>query len=279
MLCGNPTLLQGGLQVPCGRCYNCRINRQRFWTGRILAESVFQPHCSFWTLTYDDEHVPFVDGDEFHDVLNLSPRDLQLFIKRWRKFKPEDEEFRYFAVGEYGDRFGRPHYHLVAFGPPVNLELETRVKETWGKGRISVSELNRPRAAYCAAYTLKKMTKTDDSRLVPGQQPEFFRCSRKPALGARLMEHIAAATFTRSGSYLVAATEDVPKEFRLEGRRYSIGRYWINKLREVCDAPEKANLEKIKAEQARPEYKERISKAKATEKRLFILHSRKTGRG
>ena len=276
MLCANPTKLTGGLEVPCGRCMNCRVNRQRFWTGRILAEAAYQPHSTFWTLTYDEDTVPRIEEGPYRGALTLRSADLRNFIKRWRKLKPANETFRYFAVGEYGDMFQRPHYHLVAFGPVLNLELESRVARIWGNGRISVSELVPERAAYCAGYTIKKMTKSDDYRLFEGQEPEFYRVSRKPPLGHDLMVDIARTAHSKSGAFLIARNEDVPKEFRIGGRRFAIGRYWVRKLREVIgDVPQEANLGKIKAEQATPEYRERLAKAKEKEEKIYRAHRRR----
>jgi len=63
----------------------------------------------FITLTYDDQHLP---SDE-----SLSVRSLQLTIKRLRKALT-DYRLRYFCVGEYGDSFGRPHYHGILLNVP-----------------------------------------------------------------------------------------------------------------------------------------------------------------
>ena len=269
--------------VPCQRCMNCRVNRRRFWTGRILAEAQYQPMSSFWGLTYAPEHVPTVGSGPYADALTLKPADLTNFIKRWRKLKPEHETFRYFAVGEYGE-LGRPHYHVVAFGPRVDLSLEDRIRKAWSVldeqgerrvlGRVSVSELIPERAAYCAGYTIKKLTKRDDNRLLDGQLPEFFRVSRRPPLGYLLFHDIARSVHTRSGSIKLALEGDVPKEFRASQNRYPLGRYWIQKLREVLDveAPPYRSPEDLD-----PTYPERLERAKAQNNRLTKKYLRVTG--
>lgn len=270
MLCASPVELSEGFSVPCGNCPNCRINRKRFWTGRMIAEASYCPASSFWGLTYAPETVPIVQSGPFAGAMTLDPRDLTNFIKRWRRLKPKDESFRYFAVGEYGDEGHRPHYHLVAFGPRLDVALEDRIRRAWSYvdaqgtrrviGRVSVSEFRPERAAYCAGYTIKKLTKPNDYRLLDGQHPEFFRVSRQPPLGHRLMEDIGRSCYTRSGSYLLAETGDVPHEFRIEKKRYPIGRYWIEKLREMLDVEKpqaKTNAERY------PDYPERLARAKA----------------
>ena len=92
------------LDVPCGHCLACRIARTREWTVRLLHESEFWEDTIFVTLTYDDEHLP---SDR-----SLVPRDLTLFFKRLRK-DLGDRKIKYYACGEYGDTFGRPHYHAI----------------------------------------------------------------------------------------------------------------------------------------------------------------------
>ena len=284
MLCAKPFTLSAGFEVPCGKCMNCRVNRRRFWTGRILAEAAYQPMSSFWGLSYAPEFVPFVGTGRYADALTLRPEDLTNFIKRWRKAKPKAEPFRYFAVGEYGE-LGRPHYHIVAFGPRLDTLLEDRIRKAWSVydrqsekrtllGRVSVSELIPERAAYCAGYTIKKMTGHGDSRLLDGQHPEFFRVSRRPPLGHMLFEDIARSTFTRSGSIKLSMEQDVPKEFRQAGARYPLGRYWVSKLREVLDVP---TPEYIAPSERYPDYAERFKKAQAKERQLQRKYASKTG--
>lgn len=276
MLCARPVTLKEGFSVPCGDCFNCRINKKRFWTGRILAEMAYTEHTSFWGLSYAPEHVPSVKSGPFAGALTLNVSDARNFIKRWRILRDRDplykkEGFRFFLVGEYGDQGFRPHYHVVAFGPRLDVRLEDRVRRAWSVrndkgeleliGRVDVQPMEIRHAAYCAGYTLKKLTKENDFRLLDGQRPEFFRVSRKPPLGAALFEDIARSTYTRSGTIALGETGDVPNEFRYESRRYPLGRYWITKLREELgvEPTKKTNEERY------PDYAERLREAKRKE--------------
>ena len=281
MLCAFPIELRAGLHVPCNQCMNCRINRRRLWTGRMLAEAAFEPNASFWTLTYADEYVPVVSSGPFAGSLTLSPRDLTLFLKRYRKQNPQ-ESLRYFAVGEYGEEGTfRPHLHVVAYGPRLDVGLLERVGKAWSQegelmGRVTAEPLLPQRAAYCAGYSVKKMTGVEDHRLLPGQVPEFVRMSRKPPLGHRLINRLCGQSFwesepnwaqpvvyTRSGAIKMASEGDVPKEFRYQGTRYPIGRYWISKMREVLDVEPKKQ-----SAADEPDYEERLAKAKEKEAQL-----------
>ena len=230
MLCPKPiTLTLRGQPVPCGQCIACRINRQRFWTGRILLEWYTWPDSWFVTLTYEDENVPLVydhEADGCRAVqLTLDPDDTRLWLDRFRKrFGP----VRFFLVGEYGDRTNRPHYHVVIFNQP-RTTIQERVESTWTAGFVTVSEMNEARARYVARYTVKKLGKTNPQLGL--RYPEYARMSRRPPLGAMGLKWISASLTTRRGAEFLAQKGDVPTEFRLEGGRYPIGRYWREWLR------------------------------------------------
>lgn len=109
--------------VPCGGCVECRAARGREWGVRAAHEASMYAESSFVTLTYDDEHVP----------VSLDPGCLQRFLKRVRK----RVAFRYLAAGEYGDRFGRPHYHVLLFGVAPSFP----VGRYWSVGSVDVKPL------------------------------------------------------------------------------------------------------------------------------------------
>jgi len=68
------------VEVPCGRCIGCRLERSRQWAMRCVHESSLYDDNCFITLTYDDEFLP-AGG-------TLVKRHFQLFIKRLRKRYP-----------------------------------------------------------------------------------------------------------------------------------------------------------------------------------------------
>ena len=104
----------------------------------------------FLTLTYDSEHLPVDAG--------LHKRDLQLFFKRLRKDLAEsDRSMKYYACGEYGDKFGRPHYHVIAFG--VNgLKDADLVRSCWPSGEVYIGSAAPESIGYVAGYVQKKLT-------------------------------------------------------------------------------------------------------------------------
>lgn len=146
-------------RLPCSGCIGCRIDRQKSWAIRIIHEMKMHESACFVTLTYDEEHLP-------HDY-GLNKTHLQKCI---RALRDRGHQLRYYACGEYGDKFSRPHYHAALFGVDFRaggklishgknaLYENAALEKAWGRGFVSVGELDYESAMYVARYVLKKMT-------------------------------------------------------------------------------------------------------------------------
>lgn len=213
----------------CGQCLPCRLNRRRLWTCRIMLEAAGHDANSFWTMTYDQEHLP---------VQGVQKRDLQLFFKKLRLVVGK---FRYYAVGEYGENTQRPHYHVVLFG--VGTDRVADVLAAWGNGFVYpdaqalmrapfVGSVTEQSAAYVASYTVKRMTRVSDPRLA-GRNPEFALMSLKPGIGAGAGKAVADAMLVRSTGELRGLDQDcdVPGQVRVGGRLLPLGRYLREQVR------------------------------------------------
>lgn len=239
MNCERPFSHSSGKVFGCGQCLPCRINTRRVWQNRIMLEAACYVDNTFLTLTYSDENLPINNS--------VSPREIQLFIKRLRKKTPTN--IRYFACGEYGDVTFRPHYHIALFGYPncrrgttrhtrnnqPCCDICTHTQNAWGLGGISHGTLTKESAAYIAAYTTKKMTKIDDPRL-EGRDPEFARMSRRPGIGVGFM-HDVASTLLEHG--LHEKMLDVPLSLAHGSTKLPLGRFLRRKLRTFVGRPEK----------------------------------------
>ena len=104
----------------------------------------------FVTLTYDDSNLIFADDEPC-----LYKRHLQLHFKKLRK-KLEPKTIKYYAVGEYGDRSGRPHYHYLIFykGCYDRFKLMQFIKDSWDFGISQVLPINGAQG-YVTKYILK----------------------------------------------------------------------------------------------------------------------------
>lgn len=221
MKCGFPIKL-GKRSVGCGQCMPCRINKGREWTGRILLEARFIPNkerSTFLTLTYNDENVPSSG--------NLSHDDLSAFIKALRQDRNYTPYMRFFAVGEYGDRTERPHYHLILFGADP-LKYELLFQEHWKKGFTKTGEVNVKSAGYTVGYTTKKLTKMGALGL-RGRIPEFARMSKRPPIGHLGVLDIIDKYTTKGGSAGLAKYGDITPVYRVDGKLYPLS-YRAKKL-------------------------------------------------
>jgi hypothetical protein len=167
-----------GIPFPCGQCLACQINKRRVWTHRMLLESYKHDASCFITLTYTDENLP--NGGS----LELSKRDVQLFVKRLRKRLAKElgsdlGKFRYYICGEYGPTTGRPHYHGILFG--VSAAYEDIIDEEWGMGKTEIYPATTETMQYVAGYVTKKIVRPskEDGRQknqsIPGLEYEAFQ--------------------------------------------------------------------------------------------------------
>lgn len=225
MLCIRPYRFHGG-EFPCGGCLPCQTNRRRMWTTRIILESYCHENNSFITLTYAD--LPRgAYGPPAPYVWSLDPNHLRDFWKRLRG--QSGLRLRYFAVGEYGEKFGRAHFHAAVFGlPATSIDL---VRKAWGFGEVHVGTLTQESAQYIAGYVCKKMITSMDYRLMKKRR-EFSRMSNRPhGIGGGAISVLAASVIAHIAS---GVEKDVPAAVRVNGSLMPLGQYVRRKLRVAC---------------------------------------------
>lgn len=185
----------GDIEIRCGQCVGCRERRASDWTLRVMHEASMWDENCFVTLTYGRDKLP-ADGSLCH-------RDFQLFMKRVRKhFR---KKVRFYMCGEYGEENGRAHYHACLFnvdfrsdrvpsGKSASGEIfyhSPLLERLWTHGRVSVQDLTRETAGYCARYIMKKQLGqmseaqraayvTEDGVIRPR---EYAAMSLKPGIG------------------------------------------------------------------------------------------------
>lgn len=183
------------IQIPCGQCIGCRIVKRENWALRCYLESKMHARNCFATLTYDDLHLP---RDQ-----SLNYTHFQLFMKRARKHYGS---FRFFMCGEYGEQYGRPHYHALLFGfypsdarkcnsvySRSDLFESEKLTALWGLGSVTIGEVTYESARYCATYCTKRITGDlaeshyERVNLETGELtsvcPEFAHMSLRPGIG------------------------------------------------------------------------------------------------
>lgn len=217
--CMNPFILrdeatENEMPVPCGRCPACVSTRISQWTFRLQSQynDMSTTSAHFVTLTYDPKYVPYTKNG----FKNLDYRDLQLFFKRLRKLKSGSNEstIKYFAVGEYGGKTKRPHYHVILFNSDPGS-----VMRCWRLGNCHFGEVTAASIGYCFKYLNKPMRKPDHERDDRVRERSF--CSK--GLGkCYLTEAIVAWHRSSDDNAMVLRTE--------EGKRVSMPRYFKDRI-------------------------------------------------
>lgn len=235
MACMRPFRLKNDPQlIPCGKCYNCVYNRIAGWAFRLQQELKQAKSAQFITLTYASTFVPITSKGK----LGLSKRDVQLFIKRLRKAQEHSNRIapsrlrvnakgilqrggqkpiKYYAVGEYGGKYHRPHYHIILFNASIELIQKAWTDPETGKhiGKVHYGEVEDN----SIGYTLKYMSKFKKTYIGKGDDriPEFALMSKKlgisyitPQMVRYHMSNVKNAMVTLEGGVKVA----MPRYFR-----------------------------------------------------------------
>lgn len=188
------------LQLPCGKCIGCLLDRANDWATRCWCEAQNWKNNCFITLTYNNENLP--------ENGQLLKEDLQKFWKRLRYYEkgyeywdnPRTEKhenpIRYYSCGEYGGEKGRPHFHACVFNwKPKDLKFykynhqgdplytSKKLNKIWGKGYVIVGNLNYQSACYVARYVTKKMFGQIAKIYYKDKNPEFTESSRNGGIG------------------------------------------------------------------------------------------------
>ncbi len=309
-LCSDP-YMDGDVPRPCGRCLPCLKGRAWRWTSRIILETFNHENNAFITLTYNEDYLP--DQHPETDAMvypTLRPDHLRNYIKRIRRACP-DAILRYYAVGEYGDRSWRPHYHIALFNyPPCHHGGTRRDRHAKGKsccppcdllhekwyldktdktpmGGIDNALLEPASAAYIAGYITKKLYKPENAAL-HGRFPEFSRMSRCPGLGALSAEKLVPLLETDIGKEGLTEHGDTPTTLSFGEQALVLDRYLREVIRknlnmeEIYDTQtgEIKYLPKVKTEQAFSEemrtlyenyWNDGAPKAQKMTRRQFVL--------
>lgn len=258
-----PVIGRKGALVPCGKCFACLSRRKSQATFRMDCEKRYGhlkkhidgsvtnerfKYAFFVSLSYANEFLPYswdyVDkrtGEYFQLVPKqedpiLVPSDLRLFFKRLSRYS--GIKYSYYACGEYGDDFNRPHYHIIFYSDLNWTETREAVRHAWSVsvpkssagmpgvfmqsgtydtfrktiGRIDVKPVNMRRMRYVAKYVVKD---GNDNKVVP----KFARCSK--SLGSGFLWSDQARQVRQSKALFA---------YSVDGKKCSLGRYFTYRL-------------------------------------------------
>lgn len=232
------------VEVPCGRCIGCRLEKSRQWAMRLQHENSLHEKSCFITLTYDDEHLP---PDNSLDV-----KHFQLFMKRLRHhYQPQ--KIRFFHCGEYGERTNRPHYHAILFGLDFedkkyfkksgehSLFRSDTLENLWHFGHSNIGSVSFESCAYVARYITKKITGDMAGNHYGGRRPEYCTMSRRPGIGSGWIKKYKEDVYP-SDEVIVRGQQCKPPRFydRVLEKEFP-EEYEVVKARRIADAKANSN--------------------------------------
>lgn len=210
----------------CRKCEACREEWRRLWTGRLMAEHATSVEVWFSTLTYGG-------GADNADAFVIAKRHIADLNKLLRR---RGHVLKTFAVGEYGAKRGRAHFHVIFFwksDPPQAVfdqdkvhweyvDARGRAKRWWPHGFV---KHERPRSTNGAmAYVLKYLDKQR------GQRGEFLY-SKRPMIGETYLLQRARWLASKGKSLFPGGRPTFQVRGNLKDKGPTAGRpydYWID---------------------------------------------------
>ena len=207
------------IEVPCGKCNACLSNKRAEWTFRLKEELKVSKTAYFVTLTYDINKVPLIFKNEKGKYekrkipLELSKRDVQLFMKKLRKVqkKVTNDSIRYYLVGEYGSQTMRAHYHAILFN--LDMSLKNKIVDIWNYGFVYIGSVTGASIHYTTKYMINKFDREDEVIVQP-----FALMSRRPALGSN---YLKTKKYHKQGKFYTVVSQ---------GRKQTMPRYYRDKI-------------------------------------------------
>lgn len=145
----------------CRQCFTCISSIKFDWYKRCQNERITNKwqFIYFITLTFDNKHY----------YRHNEKRLLSIWIRNNLKKLLGQNNFKYFAVGEYGSKTKRYHYHMLLFTNDTfdliefkkskrnnTLYINDWFQKHWNYGFHSINLVDSPAAfKYCVKYTNK----------------------------------------------------------------------------------------------------------------------------
>jgi hypothetical protein len=180
------------VNVPCGKCWACRQNRQNDLAAKVLMELAVSEWSVYLTLTYGDDRTP---PSERYAIKMIEKEHFRNF---WRKVKFTEglSAIRGVWCGEYGSKKGRTHFHCIMLGNGTKPELpnfneEREYMPAWPYGFVYAEPVHRQNIEYVTKYLTfpdHPKRKRDNA----AQRNEWVNYSKYPPLGINYVYELAA---------------------------------------------------------------------------------------
>lgn len=210
----------------CGKCPNCVKNRARGWAFRLMREERKATKAFFVTLTYREKYLPYSAAG----LPTLEYDHLRTFIMRCRKAMKSqgiEEKLIYYAVGEYGSKNWRPHYHIIMFNCPEDIIVNAWMwrgangkEEPEQLGHVHFGNVSEPSIIYTCKYISK-----------PSRIPLFEGDDRVKETSR--MSKFIGIDYVQNPDVLAWHKADVLNRLYLplkDGKKWALPRYYKRKI-------------------------------------------------
>lgn len=233
--------------LPCGQCILCRMKRAQNWAIKLIKEASYHKKMCMATLTFDPRKL--IDHECGSNVLyskdlKQSTEHFKKFMKRLRK-RFEAGKISYFKIGEYGEKHGRAHYHVIFYGidkndlkcKPIGKSKKNKtiygsqiLDDCWKLGITTISEVTNATIKYVCNYTLKKIKHIKQKQVpyskIKNNVPKYYIPKKSQTI----------MSFSSRNKIGTKWARRYHKEFRKgyivdsEGQKYGIPKSWKKEL-------------------------------------------------
>jgi len=117
-----------------------------------------------------------------------------------------------FGCGEYGGKFGRPHYHLIVFS---NSQIpREEYEKLWVHGSIDVGTCTPASIAYVCKYSVKKVLGNNAVTYYRETLPEFGIFPKRPAMGKRWFDQNIPFLLSNNFVYYNDGKRRIPRYYK-----------------------------------------------------------------
>lgn len=224
-----PPLLDERLKyVPtkCGRCIECRKQKQREWLIRMSEELKDNRNALFITLTINDKALKNLKEHKEENENDIATKAVRRFLERIRWHTKKS--IRHWFVTELGEEKGRIHLHGIVW---CNRKI---IEDNWGYGYVYIGDyVGEKTITYITKYMLKE--NEHNKKFIPkvlcskGIGSGFFKRRRKSIehkkeyYRARNGAKIALPEYYRRNLFTDEEKEEIWLKNQEKGYRYIMG--------------------------------------------------------
>lgn len=162
------------LEVPCGHCEQCKDRKRndiyiRLYYEYLHNRDVNKGKTYYLTLTYNNKSIPRLPLSDGTEIYAFNKKHIQNYLKRVRVRCSRElgvkDGIRYFISSENGDKFHRPHYHILFFYPDraTYMRFKGIARHEWYYGFTAPGKFNNGDVTnvgalkYCGKYVCKSV--------------------------------------------------------------------------------------------------------------------------